>query len=147
MSAGESAFSDTVASPAAPAKLRQHGSISPAATVVCLYAFMLISRLPEAIPFAARLRPMVILAAVMVALALALPPSRAYTLFRPVEARGLLAILLLVALSIPMSYWPGASFGSLVGFIKSLVFFFSVIYCIRTRRGQGFKWKRVEGGR
>ena len=48
MSAGESAFSDTVASPAAPAKLRQHGSISPAATVVCLYAFMLISRLPEA---------------------------------------------------------------------------------------------------
>ena len=134
MSAGGSAFSETVAPPAAEARLRGRGSISPAAMAVSLYAFMVISRLAEAIPFAATLRPMVILAAVMVALALTLPQSRAYQLFRPVEARGMLAILLLIALSIPLSYWPGASFGALMTFPKSLVFFFAVVYCIRTRR-------------
>jgi O-antigen ligase len=50
-----------------------------------------------------------------------------------VEARGLLAIFLLIGLSIPTSYWPGVSFGALVTYSKSLVFFFATIYCIRTR--------------
>jgi O-antigen ligase len=100
---------------------------------VSLYAFMVVSRLAEAIPFAATLRPMVILAAAMVALALFLPQSQAYRLFRPVEARGMVAIFLLIGLSIPTSYWPGASFGALLNYSKSLVFFFAAIYCIRTR--------------
>ena len=134
MSVGDPAFSEAVAPPAAAARLRRRGSISPAAVAVSLYASMVISRLAEAIPFAANLRPMVILAAIMVTLALALPQPRAYQLFRPVEARGLLAMLLLIALSIPLSYWPGASFGALMTFPKSLVFFFSVVYCIRSRR-------------
>lgn len=133
MSVGDPAFSETVAPPAAAARLRPRGSISAAAMVVSLYAFMVISRLAEAIPFAATFRPMVILGALMVALALTLPQSRAYQLFRPVEARAMVAVFFLVALSIPTSYWPGASFGALVSYSKGLVFFLATIYCIRTR--------------
>ena len=133
MSTGDAGFSDTVARPAGEARLRRRGSVSPAAMAVSLYAFMVVSRLAEAIPLAATLRPMVILAGVRVALALALPPSRAYALFQPVEARGMVAVFFLIALSIPTSYWPGASFGALINYSKGLVFFLATIYCIRTR--------------
>jgi O-antigen ligase len=95
---------------------------------------MLISRLPESIPFAAGLRPMVLLATVAIALALTLPQTRAYALFRPVEARALLGLLGLMTLGIPTSYWPGASFGTAIAFLKILTFFFLITYCIRTRR-------------
>ena len=133
MSAGESAFSDAVARSSPEARLRRRGSISPAAMAVSLYAFMVISRLAEAIPAAATLRPMVILAALMVVLALTLPQSRGYALVGPVEARGMVSVFFLIALSIPTSYLPGASFSALVSYSKGLVFFLATIYCIRTR--------------
>jgi O-antigen ligase len=95
---------------------------------------MVISRLPEAIPFAASLRPMVLLAGIVIALAWSLPQSRAYALFRPVEARAMVALFVLIGLSIPTSYWPGASFGALTTFPKNFTCFLMVVYCIRSRR-------------
>jgi O-antigen ligase len=109
------------------------GGISPAAAAVALYVFMLVSRVPELVPFGAVFRPMVILAALAVALAFTLPQSRTYALFRTIEARAVVGIFGLIALSVPLSYWPSASVGALLSFAKVLVYFFLLIYCIRTR--------------
>lgn len=112
---------------------RGPGGISPAAATVALYVFMLVSRVPELIPFGAVFRPMVLLAALAVALAFTLPQSNAYALFRTIEARAVVGILGLIALSVPLSYWPGASVGAVLGFPKVMIYFFLLIYCIRTR--------------
>jgi O-antigen ligase len=108
-------------------------SASPAAGALAIYTLLLISRLPEMFPFIAIFRPMILLALVMVALAWALPRTGYHAVLAARESRAVLAMFLLAAASIPTSYWPGDSFRFVFfNFWKTLLFFFLLLYCIRT---------------
>jgi O-antigen ligase len=108
-------------------------SVSPAAGALAIYTLLLISRLPELFPAIGFFRPMIPLALVTIALAWALPRTRQHAVLAAPESRAVLAMFLLAVASIPTSYWPGASFRFVFfNFSKTLLFFFLLLYCIRT---------------
>jgi O-antigen ligase len=101
--------------------------------VVVIYTFLLISRLPELFSFIGVVRPMLLLAPVMVALAWMLPRTRLQAVLAAPELLAALGILALALASVPTSYWPGGSFRFAVfSFPKTLLFFFLLLYCVRT---------------
>lgn len=111
------------------------GRVSWATTALTVYTFLMFSRLPEFLPFLASVRPVFVIAGVTLALAWMLPRSRMRAFLRAPESRAVLALFLVAIASIPMSVWPGASFGAVFsGFSKTVIFFGLLLYCVRTPR-------------
>ena len=108
---------------------------SPAALALAVYTFLLVSRLPELFSFIGVFRPVLLVALLTVALAWTLPRMGLDAMLGAPESRAVLGIFALVLASIPTSYWPGASFRFAVfGFSKTVIFFFLLLYCLRTFR-------------
>jgi O-antigen ligase len=105
------------------------------AVALAIYTFLLISRLPELFSFIGVFRPVLLVALLTVALAWTLPRTRLTAVLDAPETRAVLGIYVLVMASIPTSYWPGASLRFAVfNFSKTVLFFFLLLYCIRTFR-------------
>ncbi len=106
---------------------------SAAATAITVYTFLLISRLPELVPGLSMFRIILLVGLAAIALALMLQPGPVMRRFQSREVYAVGGLLALFIITIPTSYWPGASFGLLLnGYSKVLIFFFLLLYSIRT---------------
>ena len=118
-------------------------SPSPAALAITIYTFLVLSRLPEVVPGLHLFRPILVMAIIAIAMAATLAAKPALPLLRSTESRAVLGLLVLVVITIPTSFWPGGSLGFLVsGYSKTVMFFFLLLYCLRTLR----EFKRLVWG-
>jgi O-antigen ligase len=121
------------------------GRRSAAATGVFLYTLLLISRLPELVPGVQAIRPILLLALVVMGLAALLPTSRIARVLQAPETRAVFGMAVLAAASVPGGLWPGQSFSLLVfAFSKTVIFFLLILYCIRSQSEfRRFVWAPV----
>lgn len=114
---------------------REYDGVSVAATITALYVFFVVGRLQEVITPLASVRPILVLAVLAIALACLLPPVSVRAFLKPTEVRGVVALFLLAFMFIPMSVWPGGSLRFLVeSYSKTVLFFFLLVYCVRSLR-------------
>ncbi len=105
--------------------------VSAAVVAVGVYLAFVVARIPEMIPI---LRVGLIAGLVALALALALPPMRP-PLFRRAEVRAACGIVILGAMTIPFSFWPGGSFDTVVNIYTRVIgLFLLVAYTLRSLR-------------
>jgi O-antigen ligase len=106
--------------------------VSLAATVLAIYTFLLIGRLPDAFP---SLRLALITAGITSVLALTLPRSKGQGLLQSSEVRAALGLLALAVMVTPFSVWPGGSFKHVIDVqAKLILFFLLLIHCVRSLR-------------
>lgn len=111
------------------------GPTSQAATAIAIYTMLVLSRLPEFFSFLSVARPILLLALASAAFAFSLPRNRLQTVLASREMRGVLGIMVLAIITVPTALWPGQSFRMvLFGLSKTVLFFFLLLYCIRTFR-------------
>lgn len=115
--------------------LQPTGPVSQGAAAIAVYALLDVSRFPEFFSFLAFVRPLLILALVCAAFAFSLPRARLRTVLHAPEMRAVLGIAALGIITVPTALWPGASLRFvLFGFSKTTIFFFLLLYCVRTFR-------------
>lgn len=113
--------------------LLARGFASPAVVALAIYTFLLISRLPELFPLIGLIRPIMLLTLLTVALAWALPLTQLGAVVAAPESRAALGMFILVLAGVPTSYWPSETFNfGVMFFPKTLLFFFLLLYCIRS---------------
>jgi O-antigen ligase len=104
--------------------------MSRALLLLAAYTFIAISRVAEIVP---SIRLALLVAGLATVCAFLLPRQPRVSLFRIPEGRAMLALLTLAVLSIPISVWPGQSLNHVLGgFSKTALFFFLILYVVRT---------------
>jgi O-antigen ligase len=118
-----------------PAAARAGGAretLSPAAIAVAVYTFLAVGRLSEMVP---SLRLALLVGGMAMLSALMLPRVAGQAPFRTPEARAVLGLFFLSVASIPLSVWPGGAFSFVLNvYSKVVIFFFLLIYCVRSAR-------------
>jgi O-antigen ligase len=131
-------------SPGAPVRpaRRTFAPPSAAASAITVYTFLVIGRLPELVPGLPLLHPILLVGLVAIVFAAVLPPRPAIRMLKSREAYAVLGLLTMFVITIPTSYWPSNSLAFLiVGYSKTLTFFFLLLYSIRTLRElKGLGW-------
>jgi O-antigen ligase len=104
--------------------------VSPAAMALAIYTLVIIGRIPDFFP---SFRLALLILAATITLALLLPRAKGPRLLQSSEVRAALALLVFAVMTVPLSVWPGGSFGHIInGHSKLVLFFLLIIYCVRS---------------
>lgn len=110
---------------------------SPAAVyLLAFFTFATIGRLAEAFTVLVPFRIQMLTGVAMLLAATALPPDRSGRLRGP-EARLFVLLFGYATITIPLSTWPGQSLDFVIDFLKAGIFFFLLLYCVRSERDLG----------
>jgi O-antigen ligase len=107
--------------------------VSGAATVVALYIFLVISRVPELVTPLQHVRPILLVSLLMIVMAFTVAPRPREGPLSFTEMRAVLALMTLAILGIPFSVWPGLTVAFVVKNLFKLVLLFTlVLHAVRT---------------